>query len=50
MFTATACPGPYVQSRLQELADTVNSRLESTEQPKTEQKQDLRSFFLLTLT
>ena len=27
MFAATSCPGKYLQSRFQELADTVNSRL-----------------------
>lgn len=39
MFTATTCPGEYVQSRLQELADTVNSRLEGIEMPQVETKQ-----------
>lgn len=38
MFTETTCPGPYIQSKLQELADIVNSRLEGTEQPIKEQK------------
>ena len=28
MFANTSCPGQYLQSRFQELADTVNSRLE----------------------
>lgn len=27
MFVATSCPGPYLQSRFQELADTVNAQL-----------------------
>lgn len=39
MFTSTSCPGPYLQSRFQELADTVNSILdggESKPQPKPE--------------
>ena len=27
MFADTSCPGPYLQSRFQELADTVNARL-----------------------
>ena len=33
MFADTSCPGPYLQSRFQELADTVNARLEGGEQP-----------------
>lgn len=28
MFAATQCPGPYLQGRFKELADTVNARLE----------------------
>ena len=28
MFANTNCPGPYLQSRFQELADTVNARLD----------------------
>ena len=32
LFAATACPGPYLQSRFEELAEVVNARLE--EQPK----------------
>lgn len=31
MFAATSCPGPYLQSRFEELANTVNSKLD--EQP-----------------
>lgn len=31
MFAKTACPGPYLQSKFQELADTVNARLEKKE-------------------
>lgn len=31
MFANTDCPGPYLQSRLQELADTVNAKLENKE-------------------
>jgi len=27
MFVATSCPGPYLQGRFQELADTVNAQL-----------------------
>ena len=27
MFIATACPGPYLKSRMKELADTVNKKL-----------------------
>lgn len=32
MFSATACPGPTLQSRLSELAKLVNSRLDDTSQ------------------
>lgn len=39
MFAATTCPGEYIQSRLQELADTVNNRLEGIEIPQIETKQ-----------
>ena len=28
MFSKTTCPGPYLQGRFQELADTVNSKLD----------------------
>lgn len=28
MFASTSCPGPYLQGRFQELADTVNAKLE----------------------
>lgn len=38
MFAATTCPGAYVQSRLQELANTVNSLLEGTEIPQIQTK------------
>ena len=38
MFAATTCPGAYVQSRLQELANTVNSFLEGTEIPQIQTK------------
>jgi hypothetical protein len=30
LFAATACPGPYLQSRFEELAEVVNARLEET--------------------
>lgn len=35
MFANTNCPGPYLQGRFQELADTVNARLEGGEKPAT---------------
>lgn len=45
MFMATTCPGPYLQSRMKELADTVNKMLdeelvqkEKTVQPTSEQR------------
>lgn len=31
MFASTACPGPYLQGRFQELADTVNAKLDEKE-------------------
>lgn len=31
MFAATSCPGTYLQSRFQELADTVNAELEDVQ-------------------
>lgn len=37
MFAATACPGPYLQSRFEELAKVVNDRLDN-EQPAPEPK------------
>lgn len=33
MFANTACPGKYLQSRFQELADTVNARLDGKIEP-----------------
>ena len=33
MFANTACPGKYLQSRFQELADTVNARLDGKVEP-----------------
>lgn len=33
MFAATSCPGKYLQSRFQELADVVNSLLEAPAEP-----------------
>lgn len=33
MFANTNCPGKYLQSRFQELADTVNSRLDNSTAP-----------------
>jgi len=39
MFAATTCPGAYVQSRFQELANTVNALLGGTEIPQIETKQ-----------
>lgn len=31
MFTDTDCPGPYLESRMQEIADTVNQQLNASE-------------------
>ena len=33
MFAKTTCPGPYLQSRFQELADVVNAKLAPTPKP-----------------
>ncbi len=38
MFAATACPGPYLQSRFEELAEIVNSKLEEQPVPAPEPK------------
>lgn len=36
MFSATTCPGKYLQSRFQELANTVNARLDNNESKNEE--------------
>ena len=36
MFASTTCPGPYLQNKLPELANIVNSRLDIKEKPKQE--------------
>lgn len=36
-FTNTLCPGPYLSGKFQYIADQVNARLGSVEQPKQEQ-------------
>ena len=38
MFVNTTCPGPYLQGRLQELAETVNKRLEEVKLFETNQE------------
>lgn len=35
MFTATACPGPYLKGRMAELAQAVNARLDGSSAPST---------------
>lgn len=35
MFTATACPGPYLQARFPEIAEAVNRRLYADLEPET---------------
>ena len=40
MFAATSCPGPYLQSRFEELAKVVNDRLDN-EQPVPEPKPEI---------
>lgn len=37
-FTATACPGPYLESKFPYIANEVNKRLENVEQPATQNK------------
>ena len=36
MFAATACPGPYLQGKLGELAEIVNARLDGEQEPVPE--------------
>lgn len=47
MFAKTTCPGPYLQGRFQELADTVNSKLdgnsETVQQTPSETNEDKKS-------
>lgn len=47
MFAKTTCPGPYLQGRFQELADTVNSKLdgnsETVQQTPSEINEDKKS-------
>ena len=47
MFSKTTCPGPYLQGRFQELADTVNSKLdgnsETVQQTPIETNEDEKS-------
>ena len=38
MFAKTTCPGPYLQSRFQELADVVNAKLAPAPAPKSAAK------------
>lgn len=37
-FNATACPGPYLESKFPYIANEVNKRLENVEQPATQNK------------
>lgn len=36
MFSATACPGPYLESKMQYIADEVNKLLDKLKQPEPE--------------
>ena len=36
MFAATACPGPWLKSKAQQICDDVNARLDGVEEPKEE--------------
>lgn len=40
-FSATACPGPYLESRMSEIASLVNARLEEKPEPVIEQPKDI---------
>lgn len=40
-FAATACPGPYLESKFQYIADEVNKRLGGVKQPKSAGKNDI---------
>lgn len=40
MFAATACPGTYLQNRFEELAKTVNARLDSNNETPSESSVD----------
>lgn len=46
MFYATNCPGPYLQSRLQELAETVNKRLEDSKMFEDGQEYEALDFLV----
>lgn len=36
MFAATACPGPWLKSKAQQICDDVNAQLDGVEEPKEE--------------
>ena len=39
-FAATACPGPYLESKFPYIAEQVNARLDATQQPATDTSSD----------
>jgi len=43
MFAATACPGPYLKSKMPEIARMVNARLGVVEKPKAEAKEETKA-------
>lgn len=40
MFANTLCPGPYLESRMEDIAARVNARLSGKEEPKEEVKEE----------
>jgi hypothetical protein len=46
MFINTTCPGKYLQGRFQELADTVNKRLEESEMFDTNQEYEALEYLV----
>lgn len=46
MFMNTNCPGPYLQSRFEELAETVNKRLEEIEMFDTNQEYEALEYLV----
>jgi hypothetical protein len=39
-FAATACPGPYLESKFPYIAEQINARLGSTQQSATDTSSD----------
>jgi uncharacterized protein YgiM (DUF1202 family) len=43
-FAATACPGPYLESKFPSIAEQVNARLEDTPQPSAPTPSDVTPY------